>query len=463
MIALAIGAYAALVALAPTAALKALLCAPLLVVPVAFRAVFSHKGWIPLFFICAVLLPPLPFALGDTGPHPAILIAALGICAGIVRLREWDFRFDALSLAMLALFGVLLWSTALAAIYSGVPIAFGSLARVLLFGISVYTFQYVANGPARYTAADIRGTTRLLFGAGCASALFACLDFYYQFPAPAGYGPQFVWLEAGVFRRAQGFFYEASTLGNFCAFFIVMVSVALFRRDSWTPCSRRVLVAGGVLFSAALISSYSRASLLNVLVAVVALAYLQRVRIRRALVFVAVSAGAAVVAASAAFPEFTQSYWRRLSMTFEFLWAASPENVLSGRLASWRTLLEFLYWHPWHALLGIGYKTLPYSDFVGRPVIADNMYLSLLVETGIAGLLAFAVFNIAVLRSARRAAYDSDPRTAFFGRWMFCFWAGQVVQMISGDLLTYWRVLPLYFWVLAVAVGNARPVSRSIQ
>jgi hypothetical protein len=27
-----------------------------------------------------------------------------------------------------------------------------------------------------------------------------------------------------------------------------------------------------------------------------------------------------------------------------------------------------------------------------------------------------------------------------------------MVQMLSGDLLTYWRVLPLYLWVLALAV-----------
>jgi hypothetical protein len=35
---------------------------------------------------------------------------------------------------------------------------------------------------------------------------------------------------------------------------------------------------------------------------------------------------------------------------------------------------------------------------------------------------------------------------------MLCFWCGQMVQMLSGDLLTYWRVLPVYFWVLALAV-----------
>jgi hypothetical protein len=34
-----------------------------------------------------------------------------------------------------------------------------------------------------------------------------------------------------------------------------------------------------------------------------------------------------------------------------------------------------------------------------------------------------------------------------------------MVQMLTGDLLTYWRVLPLYFWVLAVAVRHEHSVS----
>ena len=90
------------------------------------------------------------------------------------------------------------------------------------------------------------------------------------------------------------------------------------------------------------------------------------------------------------------------------------------------------------------------------------MYLSLLVETGIVGLAVFMVFNFAVLRSARRAASNLDPQTAFFGRWMFCFWIGEMFQMLSGDLLTYWRVLPIYFWVLAITVRNERSVSRPV-
>src|SRR5215468_1042349 len=92
------------------------------------------------------------------------------------------------------------------------------------------------------------------------AALFACIDFYFQFPAPAGYGPQFVWLDSGVYRRAQGLFYEASTLGNFCAFFLVMVAAAFFRPREERPVSGKALGIGAVVLLAALVLSYSRAS-----------------------------------------------------------------------------------------------------------------------------------------------------------------------------------------------------------
>ena len=37
------------------------------------------------------------------------------------------------------------------------------------------------------------------------------------------------------------------------------------------------------------------------------------------------------------------------------------------------------------------------------------------------------------------------------GVWVGSFWIGQMAQMMSGDLFTYWRVLPVYLWALAMA------------
>ena len=436
------GAWAAAIALAPSLPAKALLAAPAVLVPGLWWSLQNPTRWLALFFGAVLLLPPLPIPIGDSGPHPGLVFAALGLFAGVLWMADWRIVPTGLNAAFVTLFGILLASVAAAAVYSGGIAAAGSAARVLLFGISVYVFFYSAYGPGRQ--ADAKRGVRLLYWAAAGAALFACVDFYFQFPAPAGYGPQFVWLDSGVYRRAQGLFYEASTLGNFCAFFLVMIAVALTRPREESPVSRKALVAGGAVFFTALVLSYSRASLINVGVALAVLLWCNRRRVRLLRTALLVPVGALIT--WWIFPSFAQTYWTRLSYSAEFLFTRT-EGVLSGRVASWQTLAGWIAAHPWQAVFGIGYKTLPYTDYLGTPVVADNMYLSLLVETGVAGMAALIWLNIAILRAAARRSQRS-----FFGMWMLCFWAGQTVQFASGDLLTYWRVLPVYFWILALAL-----------
>jgi O-antigen ligase len=190
-------------------------------------------------------------------------------------------------------------------------------------------------------------------------------------------------------------------------------------------------------------------------VALVALVWLRRDRIRwrRLVAGIAAFGIGAGVALWAAFPVFARAAWLRVSAAFEYF-SESPNAVLSGRIDAWQTLVNYLIANPWRAILGVGYKTLPYSNFIGTKAVGDNTYLTLLAETGIVGLLAVVAVNLAILASAYRAARSSDFVRSFTGAWMFCFWAGQCVQMLSADLLTYWRILPVYFFVLALAARN---------
>src|ERR1035438_863694 len=252
-----LGFWAAAIALPPGLPAKALLAAPAALVPFVWWTFSTPARWLTVFLAVALLTPPLPIPIGDSGPHLCLAVASLGLFAGLLWLPEWRFVPSGLASAFVALLGTLLVSVAPAAFHSGAEAAAGSLARVALFGLSVYVFIYTAYGPGRHSPVSLR----CLFWIAAAAALFACVDFYFQFPAPAGYGPQFVWLDSGVYRRAQGLFYEASTLGNFCAFFLVMIAVALTRPRQESPVSRKALAAGGAVFIAALILSYSRASL----------------------------------------------------------------------------------------------------------------------------------------------------------------------------------------------------------
>jgi O-antigen ligase len=226
-----------------------------------------------------------------------------------------------------------------------------------------------------------------------------------------------------------------------------MILVALNSR-SQRVFSRPLLAVAGVVFTAALILSGSRASLVALVVAGCVFLSIRARNTGDLLFGFLMLLGVAVVAVHMALPGYFTHYWERLGASLHYA-LSSPDGVLSGRVSTWKTIAKFLLSHPWHAIFGIGYKTMPYTDYLGAPVVADNTYLSLLVETGIAGLATFLLLNAAILRTAFRA------RATFFGAWIFCFWCGEMVQMLSGDLITYWRVLPIYFWVLAIAARKA--------
>ena len=82
------------------------LCAPILGVPVVWRILRTPYAWLALFFASALLLPPLPIRLGDSGPHVALLFAAAGLLIGFLRLWEWRFHLDLLSACLLALLAI---------------------------------------------------------------------------------------------------------------------------------------------------------------------------------------------------------------------------------------------------------------------------------------------------------------------------------------------------------------------
>ena len=437
-----------LLPLTGAAAFAAALCA----VPVIWYVFSAPERWLIAFFAAILLLPPLPLPGGDTGLHPSVLVAALGVLAGIAGLNSWHIRWAPVHSAFSALAFAMILSLAFAGFYSGIGIAAASAARVALFLIGAYVFFSSAGGSHVLADSAARRTARALFWIAVAAAAFGCVDFVYQLPAPAGYEPQFLWLKSGVYRRAQGLFYEASTLGNFSAFFLTEAAVALAEPRSRRIFSRPALCIGLLVFSASLLLSFSRASVICAALAIACLAILERRRWQKspAMIVLVLAIPAAAGIFALALPEVAGAYWTRIGLTLDRLLIA-PDSVLSGRLESWSTIAGFIAAHPWHTLFGIGYKTLPYTEYLGRPVIADNMYLSLLVETGVLGLAALLALNGAILVTCWRAL----RRGSFYGKWLFCFWLGESVQMLTGDILTYWRVLPVYFWVLAQAVRDA--------
>jgi hypothetical protein len=328
----------------------------------------------------------------------------------------------------------------------------------------VYLFLYISCGPGR--SLDQAELLRLIVRAGAASAAFAVLDFQFQFPAPARFAEQFIWLSTGILRRAQGVFYEASTLGTLCAFLLTMLAaVALLGMREPLRISRGALLLSALITGAALVFSFSRAAVLNLVVSLGAMLWLHRSLLdvhwkaaARLTALAVLVCGAVLISVYWLAPDFSQAYLMRFRWSGEFLFS-EPNRILSRRLESWAFLAGYLERTPLQLLFGIGYKTLPYTEHLGRPVVADNMYLSLLIETGIVGLMALLLLNVAVLMESYRQARSTFAFTRLCGTSMFAFWCGELVQMASGDVLTYWRILPVFFAVLAAGARDEHPVS----
>lgn len=421
----------------------------------SLRLVLEDKRrlWWAGFVASSLLLPPLPFAIGNSGPHLAVLFAAAGLWAGLTYWREWRSPQGFVAVLM-ALFTVWLGVTALAAAhYSGLAVAAGSLARTGLFGISVYTYFYFRDGPGRRALGDSTRWALICFALASGSAIWACFDFYFQFLPSGDFAQQFIWFPGGVYRRAQGVFREAGMLGNLCTLFLTAAATAWVLPETRARLNFPWLgVLGVAALAIALILSFSRSSFLGLLAALAALGVLERKRIdwRRSLVLAGAAIGTTWGILYLFAPQILGAFRRRMVDTLVYGWTL-PGEMLSGRLETWTALIRHLYDHPWVLATGIGFKTLPYSSYTGEPLPADNMYLSILVEAGIPGLVLMIALSAGMLAAALRARRRGDASSRFFPTWFFCFWIGEMFQMATVDALTYWRVLPLAFFALAMA------------
>src|SRR3954464_3083723 len=83
-VSLALGSIAAITALVPSWTLKVVLLAPFVVVPSCLWWLLRAGRWLAFFLCGLIMLPPLPIQLGDSGPHPALLIVCFGLLSASV-------------------------------------------------------------------------------------------------------------------------------------------------------------------------------------------------------------------------------------------------------------------------------------------------------------------------------------------------------------------------------------------
>jgi hypothetical protein len=409
------------------------------------------RTWPYLFVASALVVPPLyPSLLGGETP---VYVANLLFVAGcfVLAIRGVDpIGTDSVGRAAASFLLALALSIPFGFWFSGTSEGVGSCLRffLLLHPFLIYQWLRVVRPLDREASLILAG--KFLLGVGAVAALYGIVDFYVPILIPHPFADQYIYLDGRMIRRAQGMFYEASSFGNVSAFFLgftLAILLSWWKTLSLAWKTALYLMTG--IFTTALFLSYSRGSWANVLVTVTVFLILrQKLRLRIVAASVCVVAGFVFLVYQMS-PLVVLNFFNwRMGTLLEF-WS-DPNLATSGRWEAWWRLISFFADHPWYLIFGIGYKTLPHTHLLGKPLIADNGFLSLTFEAGIIGLAAFFWLNGAVFSTTLRASRQRNSVRAIGAAFMFAFWCGEMVQMVTGDLFTYWRNMVVFFAALAL-------------
>lgn len=420
----------------------------------------------PMLFVIVFLaaletLPPWYFArTGDNPIYLCFLLLPIGLAIMASRLRDLRPRWEPVARGFLAFSAGTAFSLPFAWWLSGVGMS--SVFRWLLLAQAPILYLLIRAAARPEELRWERWAFRLLLAGAVVSAAYGIVDFFWPVPLPHPAADQFIWIGLKVLRRAQGVFYESSNFANFCGFFLVIAAGAvLARKERLLGIPRYVLFLLIAVLGLAVLVAFSRSTWASVLVALFVFAVLTgRVNGRRGAVCV-LALGAPLFLLWKLSPDL----WSYLSdarlgiLTSIF---ADPNTATSGRFDTWIHALSIINANPQYLVFGIGYKSLGSTRLFHGEIIMDNGYLSLLLETGIAGLVGFGALSAAILKTFSALSRSRDGLLAFWSAALFSIWCGELVQLFAVDAYTFWRNMAIYAALAAFTLNRAERI-RAVE
>lgn len=400
------------------------------------------------------VLPPFYFNLtGETPIFVSFFAFPIFLLVVVLRLPDIYWEWDPISKGLLAFLVGIAMSIPFAFWLSGYSSAIHSLSRWVLLSHAALVYYLLRGCRQREASGVEQRLFQLLLLGAVISGAYGIVDFVWPVPILHPAADQFIWLEGAVLRRAQGLFYESSSFANFCGFFLVATSCAfLSRKERALGVPRSLLVVFISILSLAVLVAFSRSTWASILTALFASLVLSRVvRLSRSL-----TVACAIVIPLLLLWVFSPGLWDylvsgRIGRLLEIL--DDPNAATSGRVETWIRVLAILRENPQYLLFGIGYKTLPVTRLFHGEIVADNGYLSLLLETGVIGLAGFIAWSAAILRVFYRLARSAQEIPAFWGTVLFSIWCGELVLLLAADALTYWRNISIITALMALTLN----------
>jgi hypothetical protein len=151
--------------------------------------------------------------------------------------------------------------------FSGPGLTVRSLLRFGLVCQPFLVYWLIRSSSIFSEDSRLESFVKVLVWIGAVVAVYGLIDFYWPIPLAHPFAVQFMYLKGQALRRAQGVFYESSSFGNICAFFLSLTFCLTFSMRSLLSKRQQLtlfLLSG--VFVTALFLSYSRGSWMAVFV-----------------------------------------------------------------------------------------------------------------------------------------------------------------------------------------------------
>jgi O-antigen ligase len=338
-----------------------------------------------------------------------------------------------------------------------------SILRWLLLAQTALVYYLIRGGGRWRETRTEQCIIPLLLLASALSAAYGIVDFVWPFSLPHPPLDQFIWLNAVILRRAQGVFYESLNFANFCGLLLVVTAAALLtRRECYLGLSRWLLILFMAILSLAVLVAFSRSTWVAISVALLVFSFQSRlIRIRRVVVILLALALPLFLLWTFS-PELWQ-YFLEARVGYLSTLFSDPDLATSGRFGTWMHMLDIIRENPQYLLFGIGYKTLTFTRLFHGEIIADNGYLSLILETGITGLGGFLLLSGAIMKTFSRLARERSEPVAFWSALMLALWCGELVQLVAVDAYTFWRNMVVLVALMGLALNRAERIHQCFE
>lgn len=138
---------------------------------------------------------------------------------------------------------------------------------------------------------------------------------------------------------------------------------------------------------------------------------------------------------------------QRLVQFFNF---SNPQNSIVQRLYYWKTSIDVIRDYPW---TGIGWRNLPglYESY--KPAQANishfshNVFLQIMAETGILGLLGFLGIVLTFLRNGLRSLKEGELQQKLLHTGIFCAGCAFLLHNLI-DLSFYYNQAAFHWWII---------------